>query len=56
MFDGLEEDMSTTGDMFVPRSSVKKLVLRPKVSFLDGIETGHGTVKHTYIPLILENG
>ncbi|XP_023336271.1 nuclear pore complex protein Nup98-Nup96 [Eurytemora carolleeae] len=30
MFDGLEDDLSTTGEMFSPRSSVKKLILRPK--------------------------
>ena len=28
IFEGLDEDLSTNGDMFVPRSSVKKLVLR----------------------------
>ena len=32
IFDGLDEDTGTdTGDIFVPRSSVKKLVLKPKI-------------------------
>jgi len=30
MFEGLDDDLPSPGDMFVPRSSVKKLVLRKK--------------------------
>ena len=30
MFDGLDDDLPGEGDMFVPRSSIKKLVLRNK--------------------------
>ena len=31
IFDGLEEDEEELANIFVPRSSVKKLVLKPKV-------------------------
>jgi hypothetical protein len=32
MFEGLEDDLPPAGDLFVPRTSIKKLVLRTKVS------------------------
>ena len=31
IFDGLEEDEEELANIFVPRSSVKKLVLKPKI-------------------------
>jgi hypothetical protein len=34
IFEGLEDDLPAAGDLFVPRSSLKKLVLRPKASYI----------------------
>lgn len=44
IFDGLEEDENNANDkegLFVPRSSVKKLVLKPKSHATSNISSGH---------------